>query len=545
MTIGAYLLDLIQEAEDSKFNMLILGEDCIQDVAIAGQFFPSCDVYSAELSDDDLKQLISMKISFDYIVVTYLIDKGESWKKLSEASCLLKSKGQMIIVCPNSNNIERIADLMKYRIIRSEKLKTNKEDKEDKDQAELTDNSLIDIADHITGLGFVIDKFGLFGDPIQTNLNKDHLVEMLGDDYEDSINALFVPYIRMMLKKKDTFLERDDIFPDKKDGLSGFINEVNIFNMYNLVIRKNYQDRCFYMKNLDPVKRQIHFGNKANEVLKNKILEGRPFCALRLGNTEGILVDNYISNILEDKKEYSDFALEYAFNACGFFVPSDSSTKIIIDCLDRFVQTQLDGFKNADIMMMWGACRMEAVLANHFAKADCDNIDYFSLIPYVSGYEPWTKALAGKKVLVVTNVPNSVEYQYKRKEKISPYIESTLPDFTLITYRMLQTCQQDRGGFNSWFEALEKVKKDILAIDFDIAIVGAGFYGVPICDAIKKSGRSAIEMCGLTSFIFGVAGKRFIKDEKDFYSQYMTDAWIRPFDEKPSWYTQVEGGCYW
>ena len=70
MTIGAYLLDLIQEAEDSKFNMLILGEDCIQDVAIAGQFFPSCDVYSAELSDDDLKQLISMKISFDYIVVT-------------------------------------------------------------------------------------------------------------------------------------------------------------------------------------------------------------------------------------------------------------------------------------------------------------------------------------------------------------------------------------------------------------------------------------------------------------------------------------------
>ena len=443
----------------------------------------------------------------------------------------------------NSNNIEKISDLMKYRVIRSgEELKTNKDYK---DEAELTDNSLIDIADHITELGFVIDKFGLFGNPIQADLNKKLLVKMLGDDYEDSINALFVPYIRMMLKKIDTFFEREDIFPDKKDGLSGFINEVNTFNMYNLVIRKNYQDRCFYMKNLDPVKKEVHFGNKANEVLKNKILEGRPFCALRLGNTEGILVDNYISNILEDKKEYSDFALEYAFNACGFFVPSDASPEIIIDYIDRFVQAQLEGFRNADIMMMWGACRMEAVIANHFVLSSCDNIDYFSLIPYVDGYEPWTSALAGKKVLVVTNVPDSVEYQYKRKETISPYKESTLPDFTLITYRMIQTCQSDDNNYDSWFEALDKVKKDILAIDFDIAIVGAGFYGVPLCDAIKRSGRSAIEMCGLTSFIFGVAGKRFAEDEKDFYGKYMTDAWIRPFDEKPVWYEQVEGGCYW
>ena len=543
MTIGAYLLDLIQEAEDSKFNMLILGEDCMQDVAIAGQFFPSCDVYSAELLDDDIKQLISMRISFDYIVVTYLIDKDESWKKLSEVSCLLKPKGQIIIVCHNSNNIEKISDLMKYRVIRSgEELKTNKDYK---DEAELTDNSLIDIADHITELGFVIDKFGLFGDPIQTDLNKDLLVRILGDDYEDSINALFIPYIRILVKKKDTFCERDDIFPDKEDGLRGYIKELNIFNMYNLILRKNNQDRNYYLKQLIPVNKRVKFDRDANEILKKKILEGRPFCALRLGNTEGILIDNYISNTLEDKKGYSGFAIDYALNTGGFFVPGNADSEKVLGYFDDFVKLQIAGFRNADIMMMWGACRMEAVLSNHFALSSCDNIDYFSLIPYVDGYEPWTVALTGKKVLVVTNVPDSVEYQYKRKETISPYKESTLPDFTLITYRMIQTCQSDDNNYDSWFEALDKVKKDILAIDFDIAIVGAGFYGVPLCDAIKRSGRSAIEMCGLTSFIFGVAGKRFVEDEKDFYSRYMTDAWIRPFDEKPVWYEQVEGGCYW
>lgn len=544
MTIGAYLLDLINEAEDSEFNILILGKDCMQDVAVAGQFFPSCAVYSAELLDEDIDQLRSMNISFAYVVVTYLIDRDERWNLLIKVSALIDKKGVMIIACPNSNTIDKITDLMKYRIGRLSEPVLDYERLLD-DSIPNTDCSAIDIADRITEMGFIIDKFGLFGEPLESDLNKDVLTRQLGDDYTDSINALFIPYIRLFLKSKAAYSYIENSFPDACNGVEGYIREVNTFNMYNLVFRKNIQDRNYFMKNLMPISKKINFDKDANEILKNKILEGKPFCALRLGNTEGILIDNYISNVLEEQKGYSGFAIDYAFNTGGFFVSNDSDTEKVLNYFDDFVRLQLDGFKNADIMMMWGACRMEAVLANHFAKADCDNIDYFSLIPYVNGYEPWTKALAGKKVLVVTNVPNSVEYQYKRKEKISPYIESTLPDFTLITYRMLQTCQQDRGGFNSWFEALEKVKKDILAIDFDIAIVGAGFYGVPLCNAIKKTGRSAIEMCGLTSFIFGVAGKRFVEDEKNFYGKYMTDAWIRPFDEKPSWYAQVEGGCYW
>ena len=540
MTIGTYLLDLIDENQDSDFNMVLFGEnpsdDFKEDIYLVGQMFPCCNFYSAELIESDIEQLKDLHILFDYIVVTYLIDSNEKWKELHKLLDLSKEKGHIIIACPNSYNILKITDLIKYRCKGSEESK-----------GENKDCSYIDIANNVTDFGLIIKKFGLFGETIDSQISSDILIKSLGDDYTDNINAIFLPYIRLSLMKIPSYPKDDakTLFPDQDEGMEGYINEVNKFNIYNLVMRKSNEDNDYYMKYIEPVKKEVKFGREANELLKQKILEEKPFCALRLGNTEGMLIDNYIDRINGDKKGYSEFALEYAFNACGFFIEDASKEEKVTESLDDFVKIQLDGFKNADFMMTWGACRMEAVIANHFAPAWCDNISYFSLIPFVKEYEPWTSALKGKKVLVVTSVPDSIEYQYQRKNLISPYENSILPDFTLITYRMLQTCQGDDNGFANWFDALELVKKEILSIDFDIAIVGAGFYGVPICDAIKKSGRSAIEMCGLTSFIFGVAGKRFINDQRDYYGKYMTDAWIRPFDQKPSWYQQVEGGCYW
>lgn len=530
MLIGAYLLDLISESQYAEFNIVLFANNCSYEVRLIEQMFPCCNFYSAEMVDD-IEQLIDMHIVFNYIVITDLIDSEEKWDASIRVLPLLGDNGQIIVACPNCNRIDKIGNILKFRSMYS-----------GYSEEKIRELLLMDIADFITKQGLLICKFGLFGDPLDSEMTIDELVKLVGEDYADSINACFLPYIRLSLKKP--CFEKNDI-EIKSNFTYDFIKSVNTYNMFNLVIRKKHQDWDFYMKKLDPVNKAISFDETANEVLKKKIVEGKPFCALRLGNTEGILIDNYINNLLEGQKKYSDFAVNYAFNTGGFFVSEDTLPETIPDYFDKFVRLQLEGFKNVDVMMMWGACRMEAVIANQFAPSSCDNISYFSLIPFVKDYEPWTAALAGKKVLVITNVPDSIMYQYSKKDLISPYKNSILPDFTLITYRMLQTCQQDNQGYNSWFEALDRVKSEICAMDFDIAIVGAGFYGVPLCDAIKKSGRSAIEMCGLTSFIFGVAGKRFVEDEKDFYGRYMTDSWIRPFDDKPEWFSQVEGGCYW
>ena len=86
-----------------------------------------------------------------------------------------------------------------------------------------------------------------------------------------------------------------------------------------------------------------------------------------------------------------------------------------------------------------------------------------------------------------------------------------------------------------------------MKIDFDVAIVGCGAYGMPLCAKLKQAGKQAIQLAGATQILFGIRGRRW--DEvphfqyiRDFYNE----AWAYPGDqEKPKGYKTVEDGCYW
>lgn len=73
------------------------------------------------------------------------------------------------------------------------------------------------------------------------------------------------------------------------------------------------------------------------------------------------------------------------------------------------------------------------------------------------------------------------------------------------------------GGHNqhrTWIETYEIMKADISKIDFDVAILGCGGYGVPLCGYIKKQlGKSAIYIGGGLQLMFGVMGGRWENGE--------------------------------
>ena len=148
-----------------------------------------------------------------------------------------------------------------------------------------------------------------------------------------------------------------------------------------------------------------------------------------------------------------------------------------------------------------------------------------------------------KKVLVISSFEESIKRQWKRKEEISRWESGKLPYFELKTYQMIQTQCGNKCGFSSWFDAFDKINEDIMGIDFDVAIVGAGAYGLPLSANIKRAGKSVIELCGLTPFMFGIVGQRHI--DQGMLAEFGTEAWIRPVEEKPEWYKNIEGGCYW
>ena len=94
--------------------------------------------------------------------------------------------------------------------------------------------------------------------------------------------------------------------------------------------------------------------------------------------------------------------------------------------------------------------------------------------------------------------------------------------------------------YQSWEEGLEKISEEILKKKFDVALIGAGVWSLPLAARIKKKGRSAIRFGGETQLLFGIKGKRW-----ENYGIY-NDAWISAdSSEMPANRDRVEQGCYW
>ena len=174
----------------------------------------------------------------------------------------------------------------------------------------------------------------------------------------------------------------------------------------------------------------------------------------------------------------------------------------------------------------------------------CKKIPLKDLSPF-ENTPPWTRALYGKKVLVIHPFEKTIKKQYKNRTNLFKNQE-ILPNFELITFKAVQTIGGENEKFNDWFEALNYMKKRISKIDFDIAIIGCGAYGFPLAAHIKRMGKKAVHFGGGTQLLFGILGKRWEDQEDKKMIQHINQYWVRPtLDERPKKYKELENGAYW
>ena len=132
-----------------------------------------------------------------------------------------------------------------------------------------------------------------------------------------------------------------------------------------------------------------------------------------------------------------------------------------------------------------------------------------------------------------------------------------LPDFQeLILIKAIQSSGNgDGNNFNSWFDALDFMKAEIDKVDYDICLIGAGAYGLPLAAHVKRNGKKSIHLGGALQLLFGIKGKRWennsygVKEWGIPYGAYLrliNEYWVRPLEEeKPNNAETVEGACYW
>lgn len=294
---------------------------------------------------------------------------------------------------------------------------------------------------------------------------------------------------------------------------------------------------------------ELHYdreGQAASDLIKETLMADAPCMISRVGAAEMKTILRYEANqregsFLEKSERYLsgessafwyDARLENQMSELSGFFPMSNAN------LDRFAKMMLAEIGNVDV---WGSWVIgEKQISAYYDQAK--SIRLKDLEPYYHD-DPWTEVLENKKVLVIHPYSQTITKQCANREKIFKD-QRMLPKFELLTYRPVHIIMGQTSEFESWFEALDKMKEDIAKIDFDIAIIAAGAYGFPLASHVKKLGKKAVHVGGSAQLMFGIKGKRW--EDRPFFKALFNDHWVRPSeDEQPVGFKKVENGAYW
>lgn len=280
--------------------------------------------------------------------------------------------------------------------------------------------------------------------------------------------------------------------------------------------------------------RPIADKERGNKLISDMIVSGKPFMITRLGSVELGCIVGFLGKQILGKQKYKDKTVAAMVNNAGFF-PGDE------ELLDRFCRLMLEEMALIDLLGVWNI-NLEDYLVKEFCSQSAALVTLGAIDPFHVSL-PWSAFLENKKVLVVHPYSRSIQNQYRKRSLLYPG-SSILPQFDLKVITAVQSIASTKTGFIDWFEALESMQTAIADTDFDIALIGAGAYGLPLAAYVKKMGKQAIHMGGTLQLLFGIRGKRW--DTSEHAVKYYNEHWVRPLpDETPGGAAKVENGCYW
>lgn len=322
------------------------------------------------------------------------------------------------------------------------------------------------------------------------------------------------------------------------------------------VVRKTYRiitRRKFYAPECDCDRQS------SNDKIYELLASGKPCMIARFGTTEINCINNYLC--VHSRRSYFSRIWEYItdnthtpwwyedhFKTMSF---TSGIFPVCQDTAEKFSERYIQDIPEIDLL----ACHQyyEKFMP---LRDDIQRVQLEMLYPFFVE-RPWTRILKGKKVLVVHPFVDTIKSQYQKRELLFSNPD-VLPEFELKTLKAVQTIVGTKSEFASWFEALKYMEDEIDKIDFDIAIIGCGAYGLPLAAHVKRIGKQAVHMAGGTQLLFGILGKRWTEQYQGFwhyrpgidisldYHPLFNEYWVSPSqNEKPKGSEKMEGGCYW
>ena len=288
--------------------------------------------------------------------------------------------------------------------------------------------------------------------------------------------------------------------------------------------------------------RFINHGQLGHDVILQELKKNKPCLITRFGSTEFKTVKYFYSNRHKPQVSFSIGYKDDIKNCSGFFSPSD-------ELLTKYCCDTLQLLGNVDVFLPWTYTMSkkyseQKIFGAYNTTAKLVNYKTIGLSTFYVE-RPYTQYLKGKKVLVCHPFEKTIQEQYKKREKLftNPLV---LPEFELKTLKVVQGLGANNEvlQYEHWFDALESMYRQIDEIDFDIALVAGGAYGMLLANYIKESGKQAVQVAGALQLLFGIKGARWGE------CAFMNEHWVYPSEEeKPKGlndYLKIEGcPAYW
>lgn len=286
----------------------------------------------------------------------------------------------------------------------------------------------------------------------------------------------------------------------------------------------------------------------ASDIIYGKLISDDPCMIARFGSTELALLANWrgvhsgehnVMNYIKGKIPqwwWNWRNIEAIKTYSGFF-------PITMNYINRFSELMIRDMQDVDILGSW---RPEEVFFD-MELAHSIKVRLAYIEPFFSK-DPWSRALEGKRVLVVHPFAEEITRQYHEHREQLFEDKRVLPELaSLRVVKAVQSIGGDSRGFKDWFEALKWMENQMDSTPYDIALIGCGAYGFPLAAHAKRTGHKAVHLGGALQLLFGIIGKRWENScGKSDISRFFNEYWIRPDAiNTPAIAHKIENGCYW
>ena len=278
----------------------------------------------------------------------------------------------------------------------------------------------------------------------------------------------------------------------------------------------------------------------SNQNIINLIRKNEPFLISRLGWAIGFVTRADVQN-----QTINNLFIKQMQSHDGIYCNSMNEVKI-------FTKIYLKAIENSDYLAAFPKMGHDFSLLQNFfiQRFNLTSLHNRILEPFyciLENEKPWTQSLKGKKVLIINPFVDSMQKQLDAGFQIFKHEKLFCEGQEFLFYKSFN-CLAGNRPHDNWLKTFHIMCQDIEKLDFDIALLGCGGYGLPLCNFIKtKLKKSAIYIGGGLQLMFGVMGKRW--ENNEMWKKIIREnncKFIRPSgDEIIGGKNKVEGGCYW